>query len=247
MKSSAAYRSVPFSPRGRRSAESLAELRDHGIATDPYYARTDGLNPPYYRPIPGAEHVLRARREVCHRLARVNRRLQSHGVELLVLDAYRSLECQQGLWKFFIEQARRRLQGSSRDVVERYALKFCSDPRRFDRSDSRTWPTHMTGGAVDLTLKRIRGLGEPLFMGSVFDDPSEISQTDHFERPGRSRSSASDNEARTNRRLLYWAMDAEGFSNLSTEWWHYDWGTQLWAFRHSRETGRQVSAFYDPV
>ena len=39
----------------------------------------------------------------------------------------------------------------------------------------------------------------------------------------------SDEEARTNRRLLYWVMTEAGFANNPTEWWHYSWGDQLWA------------------
>lgn len=245
--SAATYRVARVADGRHRSTDPLTELCHHGIACDAYYARSDGRNPPYYASLPGAEPVLRARRSVADRLARINRRLGACGVELLVLDAYRSLECQQGLWEFFLADATRRRRGQGRAAIERHALKFCSDPRRFDPADARTWPTHMTGGAVDVTLKRIGGLGEPLFMGGIFDDPSEVSRTDYFERNGRSASSASDTEARLNRRQLYWAMRSEGFENLPTEWWHYDWGTQLWAYRRSRRLGRSVAACFGPA
>ncbi|WP_243737176.1 M15 family metallopeptidase [Halomonas ventosae] len=29
--------------------------------------------------------------------------------------------------------------------------------------------------------------------------------------------------------MLYHAMRGAGFSNLPSEWWHYDFGNQLWA------------------
>lgn len=35
---------------------------------------------------------------------------------------------------------------------------------------------------------------------------------------------------RDHRRLLYHAMLDAGFSNLPSEWWHYDFGDQLWAW-----------------
>lgn len=225
--SAVAYRSVPIR-HSKHSSDSLVALQDYGVCTEPYYARTDGLNAPYYRSISGAEAVLKARREVVGRLTRVNRRLKQHGVELLALDAYRLLECQRGLWNFFVDKAKTSIRLASQAAAENYALKFCSDPRNFDRSDPRTWPTHLTGGAVDVTLKSLAGRGESLYMGGIFDDPSGVSKTDYFERHQRT-GSCSDLEARANRRLLYWAMAAEGFANLPTEWWHYDWGTQRWA------------------
>ena len=39
----------------------------------------------------------------------------------------------------------------------------------------------------------------------------------------------SDEEARANRRILYWVMAEAGFANNPTEWWHYSWGDQMWA------------------
>ena len=43
---------------------------------------------------------------------------------------------------------------------------------------------HSTGGAVDLTICKIRN-GEPLYMGSIFDDATELAHTDYFEIDGR--------------------------------------------------------------
>jgi D-alanyl-D-alanine dipeptidase len=35
-------------------------------------------------------------------------------------------------------------------------------------------------------------------------------------------------EYRHNRRLLFWAMAAAGFTNYREEWWHFDYGNQFW-------------------
>jgi zinc D-Ala-D-Ala dipeptidase len=31
------------------------------------------------------------------------------------------------------------------------------------------------------------------------------------------------------RRVLYWTMLDEDFTNNPTEWWHYSYGDQMWA------------------
>src|ERR1700754_2319590 len=100
---------MPVASGSAQSREPLVALRDHGIAAEGYYARTDGHNPPYLRAIPGADPTPRARREVVERLKSVNELLRPQGVELFVLDAYRPLECQRSLWRHFVRQARKSL------------------------------------------------------------------------------------------------------------------------------------------
>src|SRR5690606_33140174 len=90
-------------------------------------------------------------------------------------------------------------------------------------------PTHITGGAVDLTI-RIKKTGELLYMGGIFDDSSETTVTDFFERKKKKNDSLTPSEiaAMKNRRLLYWSMLAAGFRNYPQEWWHFDFGNQMW-------------------
>ncbi len=113
----------------------------------------------------------------------------------------------------------------------------------------------MTGGAVDTTL-RLRGSGEPLYMGGIFDDPSEVSHTACLERSlvtSKNRAEAlsvSDTAALHNRRLLYWSMTEAGFVNYPYEWWHFDLGTQLWVLDGGfGNTGKnqKTSAWYGPA
>ncbi|MEJ0059268.1 MAG: M15 family metallopeptidase [Terricaulis sp.] len=74
---------------------------------------------------------------------------------------------------------------------------------------------HATGGAVDLTI--VWDDGAPLWMGSLFDDATSLAGTDRFERD-TDDFSFSHEEARANRRLLYWLMIEAGFSNHPDEW-----------------------------
>ena len=249
------YRDVAVDLDDARSGEPLVDLAETGIAGHGYYARTDGLNAPYYRAFPAASDRVWCRRSVVERLLAVNERLARHGVELFTLNGYRSPALQRELWAFFIARARRVLGDPSEDACVAFAGTYCSDPRGFDAGDPRTWPTHVTGGALDTTL-RSRETREFLHMGGIFDDPAEISHTAHFERTLASRDgdedklTLSDLEALRNRRLLYWAMTEAGFANYACEWWHFDWGTQFWVVNsHARPHTSEppTHAWYGPA
>ena len=61
-------------------------------------------------------------------------------------------------------------------------------------------------------------------MGTEFDNFSNKAWTNHYEEYTQN------DEIRDNRRLLYWTMINAGFTNLPSEWWHYDYGTKFWAY-----------------
>ena len=84
--------------------------------------------------------------------------------------------------------------------------------------DPRTPPPHATGGTVDLTLSFE---GSPLALGTDFDEFTVDAFTAALEGvPG---------PARDLRRVLYRTMAAQGFVVLAREWWHFEYGTRLWA------------------
>ena len=230
-------------------AEELSNLSYLGLSTASYYAAFDLLNPPYYRALNGAATSLQCRKTVATKLLEADNFLRPCGIALHVWDAQRSLKCQKALWDYFVEDARRKKPAASQDEWTENAKIYCSDPSQFNSDDPTTWPSHLTGGAVDLTLKRI-STGELLFMGGVFDDPSEISHTAYFEAfAAKELLTPSNFEARRNRRLLYWVMNRFGFSNFSNEWWHYDWGTQMWVanFNHQPGVPCPAKAHYGPA
>ena len=59
-------------------------------------------------------------------------------------------------------------------------------------------------------------------MGTGFDAFSKKTNTVYYE--------GINNEIRNNRRLLYYTMIKAGFTNLPSEWWHYDYGDRFWAY-----------------
>lgn len=83
--------------------------------------------------------------------------------------------------------------------------EFVADPKQGSR--------HNRGCAVDLTLYQLDD-GRSVEMPSLYD---EMSKRSH---PGYSGGSA---EARRLRDLLRAAMEAEGFTVYSSEWWHFDY------------------------
>jgi len=218
-----------------RSGEALVRLDLEGIATYSYYACDDGQNPPYCRQLAGSFAHVWLRRGVADKLNEVNQALSQFNVELLVLDGYRTLACQRELWTRYITLGRELYHNYSEEKLLEYALGISPQPTPIDKADRTTWPTHSTGGAVDLTLRTLSGAAA--YMGGVFDDPTWVSHSGAYEAldqrlPKREDSvTASHMEARDKRRLLYWAMTLAGFSNIPSEWWHYDWGNQLWCFR----------------
>ncbi|MBY0551144.1 MAG: D-alanyl-D-alanine carboxypeptidase family protein [Candidatus Obscuribacterales bacterium] len=236
------YHSQPVDMKSILAAEGLDKLSKYGVAGESFYARTDGLNAPYARPIAGASPELLCRKVVAQKLKKVNERLARYGAELFVLDAWRPIECQKALWQYFVEVAKSKNSRGDAVSWNKEAAKYCSDPRTFNALNPRTWTVHVTGGAVDLTLRR-RGTGELLYMGGVFDDASALSETAHFERRAVN---ASEREAQRNRRLLYHAMVQEGFTNYPAEWWHFDYGDQMWSLIKNQK-GQKVKSLYGPV
>jgi D-alanyl-D-alanine dipeptidase len=223
------------------SKEPLVQAKTFGFSSESYYARTDGTNAPYNRSIPGALPQVWMRESVAIRLAQVNQLLSSRALEIHLLDAYRPIETQQSLWDHFIEIGKVQLDTNDYVQLREFAGHYVSEPDGFDASDSLTWPTHNTGGAVDVTL-RSKQTGQLLNMGSGYDESTPLTFTDAFERDDVSNN----NSARDNRRILYNAMHKFGFANYPYEWWHFDHGTQMWLQNGGNRSGC-TTAWYGPA
>lgn len=216
------YRAIPIDMEGARNAEPLVRAIDFGVDGENYYAQA--RNPPYYAIIPGAIEELILRKGVAEKLRDVNTRIADVGLQLFVFDGWRP----QGVQAYFHDtwlpnELRRRKPHLSEAKIFLEVENYWAAP-----SMGRDAPSpHSTGGAVDLTL-RWRG-GDPLWMGSLFDDASPIANTARLEDIDPDAFSFSDEEARANRRLLYWLMVDAGFASNPSEWWHYSFGDQMWA------------------
>jgi zinc D-Ala-D-Ala dipeptidase len=180
---------LPIAPNA--AAETLLvdiRARDSTIRVDARYASSNNFTG---KPLPGYEapRVL-LRREAAVALARVQARLRSEGLGLLVYDGYRPVRATLAM----VDWAKR--TGREELLSQGYIAR---------RS------RHNLGLAVDLTLVEL-GTGAELDMGTPFDTFAEAAHTAHAE--GR---------VRRNRQILVCAMEAQGFSNYSQEWWHFSY------------------------
>lgn len=223
--STSAYRQIPVDCRDPRFQEPLVRISLYGLSGESYYARRDGQNAPYFERIDGSLDELWARRAVAEKLSRVNDVLRPYKVELFVWDAYRPIACQYGLWSFFEDQVSRKMPQLTKQEQKNFVLKYVSDPTKFDKTDYTTWPVHSTGGAIDLTLRDLES-GILLNMGANFDEMGPVCHSDHYEK--LDSLGKHELEVRNNRRLLHWAMHKEGFTNYPMEYWHFDWGDQMY-------------------
>ena len=218
---------IPLDEQSPLFNEPMVNLAHYELPFLSWHAITDGRNAPYGKPIQGSRQEGWLRKTIAEKLQRANQRLYDFGAELLILDAYRSIDCQQGLWTYFYERGRSEMANASEDNLRQYALGYVRDPRKFDPLDGRTFPIHITGSSIDVVL-RCRKTGKWLNMGSEFEDIIAISATDYFERQLLQGLIAEDDERLWNRRLLDWALRTEDFLNDPILFWHYDWGNQIW-------------------
>ncbi|HVY84960.1 MAG TPA: M15 family metallopeptidase [Caulobacterales bacterium] len=215
------YRDWPIDQSGAMYTEKLAHAHTFGLAGRNYYAHS--RNPPYWAPADGAIDALLVRHSVGVLLQEIDARLKREGLKLSLFDAWRPRAVQAYFHDVWMpHELRRRRPDLSEDEIKTEVLRYWAAPT----IDPMRPAPHATGGAVDLTI--VWEDGEPLYMGSLFDDVTALAGTDRFERD-QNEPSFSHDEARANRRLLYWLMIEAGFSNHPDEWWHYSYGDQMWA------------------
>lgn len=214
------FRKHPINRQTPFYDEALVDVQRAGLAGENYYYST--RNPPYWRRIDGAIAQLLLRAGVAQKLAAVNARLGEAGLELFVFDAWRPRAVQAYFHDVWMPgELKKRNPALIGEALIREVERYWARPS----TDENSPAPHATGAAVDLTI-RWRG-GEHLWMGSLFDDVTEIAHRDHFERDFDF--AFSHEEARANRRLLHWAMAEQGFAGHPDEWWHFSYGDQLWA------------------
>lgn len=178
--------------------------------------RRISVSPEYYkRGVEGAVPRCLLRQGAAERLLKALSMLPpAYGFR--IYDAWRPLRVQKALYDRYYRSLEDKYLGSlTRAQIEARARLFVSPPSE----DISRPAAHSTGGAVDLT---ITDMGRELDMGTEFDDFSDKAHSAYFE--------IYDNRTiRDNRRLLYGCMTAAGFTNLPTEWWHFDYGDAFWS------------------
>lgn len=170
------------------------------------------------------------RKEVYERLLKAQE-LLPEGYFIRVWDAWRPFRLQEELYYAYRERIIKEFELQELSLQEQNEVisNFVALPK--EAPDSV--PTHTTGGALDVTL--IDAKGEEINMGTEFDSFSERAYADYFEKLFVEEKTV-EAEIRENRRILFNVMEAAGFTGISSEWWHFDYGDRLWA----QHTGRSV-------
>lgn len=197
--------------------ENIMYLDDYFMCVSKYYHWSEDKG----KPIAGSSRSIAARKTVVDMLLRAQTLLPT-GYKFKIFDAYRPIIVQQELWGYYYAKEKEKNPDADKKELDRLTAFWVSK-----LSYNILEPSlHNTGGAVDLTI--IDENGKELNMGCDFDDFSDRAWTNHFEK-------YEDNKVvRNNRRILYNVMTAVGFTNLPSEWWHYDYGDDKCAqFNHT--------------
>jgi zinc D-Ala-D-Ala dipeptidase len=157
--------------------------------------------------------------------------------KILIFDAWRPLSLQQEIY----HQLKKKIRHKNPKYTEAQLNSVTNKYVTFPSDDPSNPHPHLTGGAVDLTI--CDGDNNPIPMGTEFDYFGPESRTLYYEELLESRKVLSPEERifLQNRRLIYHVLTAAGFTNLSEEWWHYDYGNQFWA------SIKGQNAIYGPV
>lgn len=214
---------IPPHPQFKTTTVRSLPIQDNGEPLVPASLKPEHIlvRPRYYQEgVPGALPECFVRESVWEKLLQAAQQLPE-GYRFVLLDTWRPLEVQRWLYEKLA------LEIKWGEVLVERADAFVSRPMKDVVNHP---PYHLTGGAVDLTIADDHG--RLLDMGSSFDATRDESFTRHFEL--QHADDIATRSARENRRLLYHAMTSVGFVNIPSEWWHFDYGDQLWAWMHDK-------------
>lgn len=155
-----------------------------------------------------------ARKSLAEKLGEAARALPK-GYKFAVSEFWRAPLIQQRMYKSAWNRWRERNPHWTDAHLRRVTNQFSAP------MNDRVPPPHTTGGAVDLGL--IGPNGERCDLQSPFElyDPKAF----FFDAPGLSET------ARDNRRIMQEALNSAGLTNYPSEFWHWSYGDQGWAYR----------------
>lgn len=200
--------------------EPLVDLAGYDFVLEPRYFQQGFSN----------DEKMYARQGVAEKLVAIQKRLTPNRLKLW--DVYRSREVQQNIYQDYWSRLTAENPEWDEQKLRLETGKFVSPTNVPGRI-----PPHATGGAIDVTLVDKEGAELP--MGTDHDFFGSEAGPFHFEIYRT-------NEAvRKNRELLRNAMLAEGFTLDGDEWWHFDYGNQIWALKSGRSAAMYGEALLD--
>jgi D-alanyl-D-alanine dipeptidase len=191
------------------SEEPLVDLDEYGFILEPVYYN-NGLSdtPKMY-----------LRKTVVERLATASHELAP--LKFKIWDGWRPREVQHKIYtKYWKRIAAEHPDWTDAQIRAQVGIfvTIAADLNRI--------PFHSTGGAVDLTL--VDESGAEIDMGTGFDHFGPEAAALHFENDGANQ------RTRDNRRILRKALTEVEFRYDADEWWHFDYGNQIWAAAYTK-------------
>jgi D-alanyl-D-alanine dipeptidase len=158
------------------------------------------------------------RKQVAERLNVAASSLPS-GYKIAVLEGWRAPIIQQRMYMFAWNRFRESHPTWSDAALKRRVNQFSAP------MDVKVPPPHTTGAALDVAL--VDEAGNPYDVVSPYE--RQDVRSFFLGVPGLTE------EAARNRRILSEAMNGAGITNYPSEYWHYSYGDQGWAYREGKE------------
>jgi D-alanyl-D-alanine dipeptidase len=165
------------------------------------------------------------RKTVLEKLCSANESLLRKGLHLRVIEGWRPPFIQRRMYRWSWERYRNMHPDWSEVKLKRHVNRFTAP------MNDRVPPPHTTGGAMDLALYKA---DEALDMMSPYE------QRDYHGFPWAAPLLS--DEVRRNRDAMAEALLAVGITNYPSEYWHWSYGDQGWAYR-----GGHPHAIYGPI
>ena len=148
-------------------------------------------------------------------------------------EGFRSLRVQKMLFEQEQQRVIARLPHATSEQQFYETTRLVSPVLNFDGSINI--PPHTTGAAIDIEI--LTNTGELLDMGMTAQDWVSVEPDLCL-----SHSPLVNKKIQANRQLLIDVMQAQGFVNYPTEWWHFSYGDRYWAWHHSQKEAIYGSA-----
>lgn len=209
------YEHVPIN----ESSEPLEDVSEYGLLVEPVYFK-QGLS---------KDPRILLRSGVIKKLIEAQDKLKIYKFKLW--DGFRSRQIQDAIFQQFWNETKNNNPNWTDEEIKTYVEPFVSNAR-----DLKRIPTHATGGTIDLTLVDENGI--ELDMGTPFDYFGSEAFPFYFEE-----NPTVNPTARANRKILIEAMSEVGFKVDVSEWWHFNYGNQLWALESNKPFAIYGEAF----
>ena len=164
----------------------------------------------FFSPILEKQKKTLVRHTVYQRLKEAQKLLPP-GIHFKIFSAYRSLEQQQKRWDYLYKKNKKDFPNLSEEETINKTQSQIANPQA-------GFGGHQTGGAVDISL--CNDQGQDLDMGTAYGEHNHTTFTQNKNL---------NKEQQQNRKILFDAMTAAGFTNYPAEWWHYSYGDRMWA------------------